>query len=121
MGRQTEHDRIQEAYLQMAERAKFRPQAPSDGMGNIQLSDEDLTDPKRLAKEATEYADRFVKEENTQQFDIGCSDFTTNRAFVYTIEAAKALCTGAHGIATALELLRMAVADVEEAAARSVG
>jgi hypothetical protein len=35
-------ERYREAYLEMALRAKFRPGAPSDVCGNIQMSNEEL-------------------------------------------------------------------------------
>jgi hypothetical protein len=40
------------------------------------------------------------------------SDYTTNRALVYTIEAARLLCCGASGVTHALKLLEMAVEEV---------
>lgn len=111
----TEHDRIREAYFQMGEKAKYRPQAPSDGFGNIQLTEEEIADPKRLAEEASAYADRFITEEHTREFAIGLSNYRTNRAFVYTIEAARILCCGLGGEAYAIKLLEMAVEDVKNA------
>jgi hypothetical protein len=112
---QSEHNRIREAYLQMAEKAKFRPEAPSDGFGNIQLEEPELLDSARLAKEADAYATRFIAEENTTQFHVGVSNFTTNRALVYTIEAARLLCGGSSGDAYAQKLLEMAVEEVKSA------
>jgi len=109
----SERIRIREAYLQMAETARYRPQAPSDGLGNIELSPEELEDSERLAREASEYAVAFVNEEDTRQFHIGVSNYATNRAFVYTIEAARALCSGKSWLA--LRLLEMAIEDVKQA------
>jgi hypothetical protein len=40
--------RYAEAYLAMADRAEYRPQAPSNGCGHIQLSQEEIDDPDRL-------------------------------------------------------------------------
>jgi hypothetical protein len=98
----SEHARIAEAYMHMATEAHYRPQAPSDGMSNILPSPEqltDATDATRLERgaivyEALTYATRFIQEENTRHFSIGVSNYSTNRALVYTIEAARLLCSG---------------------------
>ena|SRR5262245_1935941 len=113
--KETFEDRIRDAYFQMANKAKFRPQAPSDGFGNIQLTDGELADKERLAKEATAYVERFVEQEKTLNFRIGTGDFTNARALVYAIEGAKALCGGALGIDLAIDLLEMAAAEAREA------
>jgi len=104
--------RFREAYFKMAEIARYRPQAPEDGFGNIQLTLAELADAERLAREATDYAIRFLLEENTCEFHLGCSDFSTNKAFCWTIEAARQLAVGSTGNQTALTLLRMAAAEV---------
>lgn len=112
----TELQRVREAYLRMAREAKYRPQAPSDGFGNIQLTEKELQDPERLDKEASEYARRFIKEENSTGFHIGVSDYRTNRALVFTIEAARLLCGPHDSHSFALKLLEMAVEEAKEAA-----
>src|SRR4051812_26096389 len=93
--------RFAQAYLAMAEEADYRPQAPSDGCGHIQLSRKELKDPARLRQECIDYALRFDKEEDARVFNIGCSDFRTNRAFLWTIEAARQLAGGHAGNPTA--------------------
>ncbi len=110
-----EHPRIKEAYLQMVSEAKYRPNAPSDGFGNIQLSEEELKNAERLDDEAHQYASNFIAEENGTKFHIGISNYKTNQAFVYSIEAARNLCSGKWGAEVALRLLKMAVRDVEQA------
>jgi hypothetical protein len=90
----------------MAKNAGYRPHAPSDGLGNIPV-DSPLSDD-----EATAYAQQFIEEENTRRFHIGVSNFRTNRAFVYAIEAARLLCGGIRSEPHALRLLEMAVAEV---------
>jgi len=109
--------RYAEAYLRMAEEARYRPQAPSDGWGHIRLSLEQVRDRPRLEQEAIDYALMFAKEEDGQEFRVGCSNFTTNRAFIWTIEAARCLASGADGDAIALRLLKMAATDVKSAIA----
>jgi hypothetical protein len=107
--------RFYHAYLRMAEEARYRPQAPSDGCGNIQLAQDEFEEPDRLHQEAVAYALGFAREEDGLTFDIGCSDFQTNRAFVWTIEAARLLCGGAESNAFALKLLEMAAREVKAA------
>ena len=85
--------RFAQTYLMMA-RAGYRPAAPNDGFGNIQLSREQFEDRGRLYMEAVEYALKFNREEDSNRFWIGCSDYATNRAFVLCIEAARLLAGG---------------------------
>jgi hypothetical protein len=106
--------RFAQAYLMMATEALYRPAAPGDGMGNVNLSDEELEDHNLLLKEAVRYATRFHEEEDSLQFHIGLSNYVTNRAFVFTIEAARCLAGGNDGLAA--KLLEMAMQDVEHAA-----
>jgi hypothetical protein len=89
-----ELERIVEAYKLMATVAHYRPGAPGDGMGSVHLTPDELNDPVLLDREAQTYATRFIAEENTRQFFIGVSDYATNRAFVFLIEAARLLAGG---------------------------
>jgi len=91
--------RIREAYIEMATHANYRPEATGD---SAEID---------LRGEAASYARRFVGEEQNAEFHIGISDYTTNRALVYTIEAARLLCGGVLGIDHALRLLEMALAE----------
>ena len=109
----TEFDRLREAYIAMSKRAKYRPAAPIDGCGNITLPDEVLADPQQLGKEAAHYATEFINE--GYRFWIAVSDFSTNRALVYTIESARNLCGGLRSIDTAIRLLEMALAEAKQA------
>ena len=75
--------RFAQAYLMMAD-AKYRPAAPSDGCGNIQLTSEQYADKNRLYLEAVTYAMKFASvEDGDMNFHIGCSNYNTNRAFVF--------------------------------------
>jgi hypothetical protein len=105
--------RFAEAYLAMAERARYRPAAPGDGIGGVFLSEDEAADPARLHSEAAQYASDFLSEEDEDTFSIGCSDFDTNRAFVWAIEAARLLAAGEEGKRKAVTLLQMAIEDVE--------
>lgn len=108
----TEFDRIRQAYCAMAREASYRPAAPGDGFGSIDLSLEDLHDPEILEKESAVYAARFIREENTNHYFIGCANWSTNRALVYTIEAARLLCGGMDD-ERAVKLLRMAAHEIK--------
>jgi hypothetical protein len=105
-------DRICQAYVRMTRKALYRPAAPGDGLGSVHLSADELKDPHVLDVEARKYAAQFIKEEDGLQFFIGCSNYRTNRALVYTIEAARFLCCGMADD-LALRLLRMATEEVK--------
>jgi hypothetical protein len=105
--------RFVEAYLMMAMRGRYRPGAPGDGCGGIYLSKEECDDQDRLLREACDYAIRFDKEEDSRAFNIGCSDFRTNRAFVFSIEAARLLASGDGGSECAIRLLKMAIEEIK--------
>jgi hypothetical protein len=64
----------------------------------------------RLSAEAAKYAQEFLSQEDSH-FTIGVSDSSTNRALVYAIEAARALCSPAPDLAIAL--LQMAVEETK--------
>jgi hypothetical protein len=107
-------ERFYEAYLLMASKANYRSQAPGDGWGHVLLSRAQLRDRKRLENEAFDYVLKFDKEEDTRSFWIGTSNFSTNRAFVWIIEAARQLAGGEEGNATAIKLLEMATEEVKQ-------
>lgn len=69
--------------------------------------------PLALTKRQPSMLAEFCAEENTDTFSIGCSDFEINRAFVWTIEAARCLAAGAFGKPIALKLLKMAITEIE--------
>ena len=98
--------RFAETYLMMA-RTGYRPAAPSDGLGNIQLDEE------RLYREAAEYAVKFNREEDGRSFRIGCSNYSTNRAYVLSVEAARLLASGSDGDQYAARLLKLAIEEIE--------
>ena len=107
--------RFAQAYLMMAD-AKYRPAAPSDGYGNIQLTGEQYEDRNRLYLEAVTYAMKFASvEDGTMDFHIGCSNYNTNRAFVFCIEAARLLAGGSEGDKYADHLLRLAREEIAAA------
>jgi hypothetical protein len=106
------HRRIREAYLTMA-RLGYRPAAPSDGFGNICLGSEQLRDHARLENEAMAYVREFTKADDGRDHWVGCTNFETNRAAVYTLEAVRNLNGGMSSLDVALKLLKAAVTEVE--------
>lgn len=80
-------------------------------MGSVRLTKEEAADSARLAKEAAQYADHFLAEEDSH-FNIGVSDASTNRALVCAIEAARALCAPDPDLA--LSLFKLAVEETKE-------
>lgn len=111
----SEFTRFKQAYLAMVETAKYRPFAPSDGLGGIYLDEEELADPERLAKEAAEYAKEFQNTIVKRDWSLGVPNYTTNRALVYAVEAAK--CMNAGMDHPAKQLLQLALREVEESIA----
>ena len=91
--------------------ARYRPGAPSDGCGSVELTAEELRDPERLELEARQYAVRFITEEDTRQFNIGVSKYP-NRPLVFIVEAARVFC-GAVNDDLALRLLEMAIEEIK--------
>ncbi len=98
---------IKDAYRQMAERAHYRPAAPSDGMGNVTVAAEALN----LEAEAEAYAQGWQQTEETHAFWVGCCNYPTRPATIYAVEAARSMC--GCGDDVALRLLRMAVTELE--------
>lgn len=102
-------DQIGEAYERMATEARYRPSAPSDGFGNITMPIDELD----LEAEQINYALRWWQEEDDHTFSIGCCNYPTRPATIFAIEAARLMCGGSDSEGPALNLLRMAVADLE--------
>ena len=104
-------EQISSAYKPMASKAKYRPSAPSDGLGNIPVPEKELN----LEREFQQYAHRWWGDEDKCSFLIGCCDFKTRRPTIYAVEAARLMCGGRSGNSYALKLLKMAVKELEEA------
>lgn len=100
-------EQLVDAYVRMADEAKYRPAAPSDGMGNITVPEESLD----LDAEAIKYAHGWWDSENEMSYWIGCPSFPDRAALVFIVEAARNLCGVERGVAA--DLLRMALAEVE--------
>jgi hypothetical protein len=96
-----------EAYRIMAEKARYRPAAPSDGLGNITAPVEQLD----LEEESQRYARRFYEEEREGRFWLGCPDYHGKKLLVYLVEAARA--ANGFDFDLAKELIRLAQAECE--------
>jgi hypothetical protein len=96
-------EQIADAYRQMA-RAGYRPEAPSDGFGNI-------TGPLDLAAELERFIPDWWAQEEAQRYRIGCPDWHDRRALIWTIAAAQLICAVERTVS--VKLLRMAADDLK--------
>lgn len=97
---------IKHAYRLMAERAQYRPAAPSDGFGNITTAPQDLD----LEAEMTTYVTEWWREEDARTFHVGCCNAPTRPATIFAVEAARALCGTNDELA--LRLLHLAIENL---------
>src|SRR5437660_1040871 len=102
-------EQIKKTYRLMADKARYRPAAPSDGCGNIAVAEQELN----LEDEVSRYANSWWKEEDNYSYWIGCCNFETRPATILAVEAARQMCGGMTGNATALKLLKLAVEELE--------
>jgi hypothetical protein len=102
-------EQIRSAYKDMASQEKYRPAAPSDGLGNITVPVAELN----IEREAAAYAEQWWKQEDHCVFNLGCCDFRTRRAAIFATEAAHLMNGGSAGNSYALILLRMAAKELE--------
>lgn len=96
--------RIAAVYDRMANGARYRPAAPSDGFGNI-------NGPLDIDRERVRYASQWQAEEDSQTYYLGCPDYPDLPALVYIVEAARCLNGMQHE--TAARLLRWALTEIE--------
>lgn len=82
-------DQVVGAYKLMAEKARYRPQAPSDGFGHITVDLDELD----IDQEARKYAQAFWDQEDDLYWFIGCANYSQRTAMVYLVEAARACCS----------------------------
>jgi hypothetical protein len=98
---------LDRAYRTMAREARYRPAAPSDGLGSITVPLADLD----LDAECRDYARAWWRDEDNGRFHIGCPCFETRPAMVYAVEAARALCGVDNDLAR--RLLQLAIDDLD--------
>lgn len=97
---------IADAYRRMA-RMKYRPAAPSDGFGHITVPIADLD----IEQEVLDYAKQWRREEDSDDYYLGCPDFDDRPALILIVEAARLL--NGQDRAKAVQLLTAATADIE--------
>jgi hypothetical protein len=97
--------RFKQAYAHIAFLRLTRAQALTSERLNKEAAE-------RRDKEAAACAAMFCAEEDTGVFDIGCSNFESNRAFVWVIEAARCLAAGDSNHAFTRKLLWMAINEI---------
>jgi hypothetical protein len=104
-------EQITGAYRRMAADANYRPAAPSDGFGNITVDEAELD----LVAEALRFADEWWRQEEDQNYWIGCPDWRDRPALIYAVSAANVICGGPfhHGYNNAAALLRLALEEIE--------
>jgi hypothetical protein len=107
--REQTQQQIRDTYRRMATEARYRPAAPSDGLGNIAVPAEELD----LDAEMDSYAERWTEEEDTARFHVGVCNYPTRPATIFAVEAARSLCGTADDVA--VDLLRLALAELEKA------
>ena len=108
-------EQIRSTYKLMAEKGRYRPAAPSDGLGNITVPSEELN----LERESLQYVARWWEEEDKHEFQVGCCNYETRPATIFAIEAARLMCAGHSANKTALELLQLAVEQLKSTMAKS--
>jgi hypothetical protein len=102
-------EQIVGAYRLMDRKGKYRPAAPSDGFGH-------LTTEKRADRdEAERYTQRWWQDEESRKYWIGSPANQTRVALILVVEAARLICGKLPECnVTALRLLKMAVAELQE-------
>lgn len=114
--------RFAEAYIEMAKKALFRPEAPSDGLGTTYLDEAELKSESLLREEAALYATRLAKQDDKGDFHLsGCTNYEQNRLFIYLLEAARLCFNGNATLPTIKRLLKLAndeLTAIESSAAR---
>lgn len=84
---------VKDAYLRMAH--FYRPEAPSDGFGNIQLDDDGRADPVRLEMEGWLAGLKWRDADDRMDFSVqGCADFRNVPAMYLMLQAAQLCCSG---------------------------
>lgn len=96
-----------QTYVRMGNETRYRPAAPSDGMGTITAPLDELD----ITEEAYRYAGDWRREEDSNEYMIGCPSYPDRPALIFVVEAARLLC----GVERdgAVRLLRMALDELE--------
>ena len=97
------------AYMDMANRADYRPAAPSDGFGNITTG---YDAEQQLMEEAVKWATKMSKATDDTTIHIGIPNFEELDAYCLFVEAARLCCSGG-GYKWALKVAKLAIERLE--------
>ncbi len=107
--------RFAEAYLTMVHDARYRPEAPSDGLGTVLLTADELRETGRLASEAQRYAEDLERQDRKGSFVLhGCTNWMQNKLFVYLLNATTLCFTGSGALPAQKRLLQSALREIEQ-------
>jgi hypothetical protein len=101
---------IDDIYRRFSEEAHYRPAAPSDGLGNLTVPEDELD----LAGEQRKFAAKWWQQEDECEFFIGCSDFEYRKVMICCVEAARGCCSEYSLIRPMLEMALDELSKVEE-------
>lgn len=101
-------DQIAAAYRRMAIEARYRPAAPSDGLGNVTLPLEELD----IDAEAQRYVADWWTQENAGSFAVGCANYPLRPAMIFALEAARLCCSTEDAVPFARRLLELALEEL---------
>lgn len=93
-------------YKQMATEARYRPGAPSDGMGNLDNPESPIT-----TEEIFLWASEWVARDASPRPHVGFANFEDMAVLAVAIEGCRSICGG--NLPLAAKLLRMAASDLD--------
>lgn len=96
---------IADVYKRMADEARYRPGAPSDGFGNI-------TGPLDMAREQDTYATQWWADEENMTFFLGCPSYELRKTMILCVEAARACASAQQELAR--KLIELALSEAEQ-------
>jgi hypothetical protein len=101
-----------EAYKAMSLYVKYRPQAPSDGMGSLLMTKKEIENPDILDLEAKAYARELAECDYELEWTLhGCLDYKCAKVFVYIFNAATLCFSGEINLVK--KLLQLALLEIE--------
>ena len=106
---------IMEVYRRMAEELNYRPEAPSDGMGNITVPIEECV----LEDEQAAYAQHWWAEEESRRYTIGVPHYPYRPTLIASVEAAKACCSAGPEVIRETLLFALRLLDEAEEGERN--
>lgn len=91
-------EQIADVYRLMAGKGRYRPAAPSDGMGHITVPLRELD----LDAEIALYAEAWWRQENAMDYQVGVPSFELRPALILAVETARACCSADRDLARRL-------------------